>query len=146
MNTVPFVLLLVGLLLVGLGALSWRSAGRGAVLAGAIFVATGVYFQLKSLGSGAQYPVLAAVVVLAFYPLARGGPSAFRLLRTELLLAAATVVVVVGSLLVPDDASGIRSALGILVGVFAVAFLAVVVFRVVRMAFTAARRANGAGH
>jgi hypothetical protein len=139
MTLVPLVLLVFGLVVVGLGCVRWQSGGRYAALAGANLASFAVYIQLEKLDSAAQYPALAVFAVFALSPFVMSGRSAWRHLRTELLLAAATILAIGTWQFWADGPSGIRFGLVISAGFLATLFVAVALVRFARLLLSGPR-------
>jgi hypothetical protein len=142
MNTVPLIVLLLGLLGVGFGLATWRSGGRGIALAGASLASFGAYIQLEKLDSAARYGALAVLAAIALVVFTMIGRSGWRHLRIELLLAAATILAIGASQFWADGPAGIRFGLAILAGVLATLFVTVALIRFARLLRSGSRQ-NG---
>lgn len=113
-----------------LGAATWRSGGRGAVLGGAIIASVVAYIELDSAVRYVALSVFAASVLIT---LVTSRLSAWRFLRTELLLAGASAACIGAWQIWPGGPTTFKSALAILAGVFAASFIAVTFVRFTRL-------------
>jgi hypothetical protein len=136
---VPFIVLALGLLTVGLGLAASRSVGRGATLGGCVIVSLALYLLFADTGGLAKYAALVAFAGLLVFAGVNAGPAAWRSARSELLLVCAAILGILVSTFWTDAPSPFRTAFVIAVGVLTAAFIIVTLVRFARMALTAPR-------
>lgn len=129
---IGIALLIVGAIVVALGAASWKSGGRGAVLAGVSIISLALFLEGRVLGEGGRYAALvvpSALLVLAFFHIR----THWRSRRPELLLAGGALLAIVGSQALGEDGSAFSRGLAVLAAILGTAFIAVASIRLRRV-------------
>jgi len=120
---IGFALLIVGAILVALGAASWKSWGRGAVFTGVSIISLALLLEARVLGESGRYAALvvpSALLVLSLLYIRT--PWRFR--RLELLLAGGAVLAIVGSQVLGEHGSVISRGLAAFAAILGIAFIA----------------------
>jgi hypothetical protein len=117
----------------GLGLANWRSFGRRFAVLGVLQIAFAVYLLLQNIGSTTQYAALGVLAILVVWAFIKAGPTVWREVRLELLLAGGAVFGILLSTFWTSAPVPARQAIVVGVGILTASFIAVTLFRFGRM-------------